>query len=396
MNTNNSFVLFSPNYLDERLRFLNGGQEIHLSALIDVLINRGFNGKVVQYSATGKPFETKLESGLVVEGIAARSHYLLNFLIKKHMKANSDIIHFNELGLSFPFVNNRVTVTCHGVAWDVPYYYDPELFPSSELVHYSKILVYRQFQLLNYRYAVKKARRILSVDSSLLRIVQHEMPNFRDKISVIPNFVDTTMFKPRATSDFKRNLLTKYGINANNRLILVPRNISFQRGVHILVNVARSLPENFTILLAGRYITPFKGEKYHTYLKKKMLENKLQNKLIMLGSIEHHLMVDLYNVADVVLIPSFFGEGTSLAALEAMACKKVVIASNVGGLNDVIIDGFNGFLVPPNPLRFVEKITLVDNNQKLLRDMSENAYKLTHGAFSKLKWEKKIINFFEI
>ncbi len=54
-----------------------------------------------------------------------------------------------------------------------------------------------------------------------------------------------------------------------------------------------------------------------------------------------------------------------MAALEAMACKKVVIASNVGGLNDLIIDEFNGFLVPSNASSFLGKINLVAENDCL-------------------------------
>jgi glycosyltransferase involved in cell wall biosynthesis len=56
---------------------------------------------------------------------------------------------------------------------------------------------------------------------------------------------------------------------------------------------------------------------------------------------------DAYHQADIVVIPTLFSEGTSYACLEAMSCGLPVIASNVGGLNDLIQDGFNGLLVPP-------------------------------------------------
>lgn len=396
MNTKKNFIIFCPNFLDKQHRILNGGQELHSSALVDVLLRNGWTGRVIQNSAPRKSFKVELNSGLVVEGISMKSPLMFNFLVRRYIKGNQDIIHLNNIGLSFPYVNGKTTVTCHGVSWDIPFYYNTELVSDSKFFYYSKIFMYKQYQLLNYRCAVKRAKRILSVDSSLLRIVQHEMPQLRHKICVILNFVDTAIFMPINVADVKRNILTNFGIKDSNSLILVPRNISFQRGVHILVKVATLLPDNFTILLAGQFIGPCKGEKYLTYLKKKIVENKLQKKLIALGSIEHEAMVNLYNVADFVLIPSFFGEGSSLAALEAMACKKVVVASNIGGLNDITIDGFNGFLVPPNPTRFVEKIKLLDNDRKLAGRMGENAYRLAHDAFSKLEWEKKILDFFEI
>ncbi|MFX3647075.1 MAG: glycosyltransferase [Paenibacillus sp.] len=56
---------------------------------------------------------------------------------------------------------------------------------------------------------------------------------------------------------------------------------------------------------------------------------------------------EAYHQADIAVIPTVFSEGTSYACLEAMSCGLPVIASNVGGLNDLIQDGFNGILVPP-------------------------------------------------
>jgi len=56
---------------------------------------------------------------------------------------------------------------------------------------------------------------------------------------------------------------------------------------------------------------------------------------------------EAYHQADIAVIPTVFSEGTSYACLEAMSCGLPVIASNVGGLNDLIQDGFNGLLVPP-------------------------------------------------
>ncbi|WP_411735532.1 glycosyltransferase [Paenibacillus sp. M2] len=56
---------------------------------------------------------------------------------------------------------------------------------------------------------------------------------------------------------------------------------------------------------------------------------------------------EAYHQADIAVIPTIFSEGTSYACLEAMSCGLPVIASNVGGLNDLIQDGFNGLLVPP-------------------------------------------------
>jgi glycosyltransferase involved in cell wall biosynthesis len=59
-------------------------------------------------------------------------------------------------------------------------------------------------------------------------------------------------------------------------------------------------------------------------------------------------MYRAYQQADITLIPTLHSEGTSLSCLEAMACGNAVIATNVGGLPDLILSGYNGLLVEPN------------------------------------------------
>jgi glycosyltransferase involved in cell wall biosynthesis len=58
-------------------------------------------------------------------------------------------------------------------------------------------------------------------------------------------------------------------------------------------------------------------------------------------------MPEVYRAADIVVIPTVYAEGTSLACLEAMACGKAVVATFVGGLPELIMDGYNGLLVEP-------------------------------------------------
>nr|WP_261771746.1 glycosyltransferase family 4 protein [Paenibacillus xylanexedens] len=128
--------------------------------------------------------------------------------------------------------------------------------------------------------------------------------------------------------------------------ILYPRRISSERGIipmmlaadkllgafpDVEVEFAGELVEGSTVGRAFRYwqrTHPHTARIYqHTYDFKDIR--------------------DAYHQADIVVIPTLFSEGTSYACLEAMSCGLPVIASNVGGLNDLIQDGFNGLLVPP-------------------------------------------------
>jgi len=76
-----------------------------------------------------------------------------------------------------------------------------------------------------------------------------------------------------------------------------------------------------------------------------------------------------YASSDIVLVPSL-QESWGLIATEAMASAWPVIASNVGGLREQVIDGFNGFLVPPkSPKAIADRILyFLENPSEVERD----------------------------
>jgi type III pantothenate kinase len=68
--------------------------------------------------------------------------------------------------------------------------------------------------------------------------------------------------------------------------------------------------------------------------------------VIFAGSQDNRDLPEFYAAADIVAIPSL-KEATSIAGLEAMASACAVVATNVGGLPEIIEDGVTGLLVPP-------------------------------------------------
>lgn len=86
-------------------------------------------------------------------------------------------------------------------------------------------------------------------------------------------------------------------------------------------------------------------------------------------------MPGIYRSADLVVIPTCYSEGTSLACLEALASKKPVIATNVGGLPDLIISGYNGLLIEPEETALLDAIKILVDNPHLRDTLSENGVK---------------------
>ena len=75
-------------------------------------------------------------------------------------------------------------------------------------------------------------------------------------------------------------------------------------------------------------------------------------------------MPNEYSKTDIVLIPTFFSEGTSLSCLEAMSSGRIVVATNIGGLNDIVIDNFNSLLAKPTTKDITNKIIFTVKNEE--------------------------------
>ena len=86
----------------------------------------------------------------------------------------------------------------------------------------------------------------------------------------------------------------------------------------------------------------------------------LSSQVHFLGKIPHNELPPVYAAADIFILPSVIQEAFPLVILEAMACGKPVIVSNLPGVRSMINDGENGYLVQPGNLQdLVNKIKLL-------------------------------------
>lgn len=107
----------------------------------------------------------------------------------------------------------------------------------------------------------------------------------------------------------------------------------------------------------------------------------LNNKVIMHGQINDKNKLSEMSTSDLLVLTSN-REGFGIVVTEAMAMKLPVIATNIGGIPEQIIDGYNGFLVPPkNESALAEKILYLMNNKNEAKTMGENGYKIYREKF---------------
>jgi len=105
------------------------------------------------------------------------------------------------------------------------------------------------------------------------------------------------------------------------------------------------------------------------------------------GSIIGRKLVEYYQKSNVLVLPSL-SESFGMVLLEAMACKKPVIGSNVGGIPYVIDNDQNGLLVPPkDPQALADAIIKILTNPQLAKKMGEEGYEKVMKNFT---WEKQI------
>jgi glycosyltransferase involved in cell wall biosynthesis len=131
-----------------------------------------------------------------------------------------------------------------------------------------------------------------------------------------------------------------------------------RKGHRFLLDAARVLKDRGRKI---RYV--FAGDGSHKSQIQRMVQTLgLRDEVSFVGFIKD--VPKFLSSIDVLVLPSLF-EGLGVAALEAMAAEKPVVATRVGGLAESIIDGETGFLVPPQ-----DGIALADSIEKLVADPS--------------------------
>lgn len=158
------------------------------------------------------------------------------------------------------------------------------------------------------------------------------------KINVIPPGVDLTRFRPISQRQSRAHL--GYG---NERNILFVGRLEPLKGVDNLFRAVASLedPAKITLNVVGGDENSLEKARLQT-LASRM---KLTQSVNFIGSVTQDELPYHYNAADVCVLPSHY-ESFGLAALEAAACGRPVVASDVGGLPTIVKSGATGYLVP--------------------------------------------------
>jgi len=204
--------------------------------------------------------------------------------------------------------------------------------------------------------AMNFADKVLSVSEDLkLHIVNLGINE--NNVIVVPNGVDTEKFKPAG----KENARKLLNLPLDKNIILFVGALRSIKGVDYLIEAAKNFVDSNTELyLVGR------DDGLKKSLKKMAQDFKITDFIKFIGPVNHKDIPLWVSASDILVLPSL-SEGRPNVVLEALACEVPVVATDVGGIPELIINGETGYLVPAkNPLELSEKVNklLGDENQR--------------------------------
>jgi len=284
---------------------------------------------------------------------------------------------FNEMTVSFDLNLSFVTFLCwpevrlpaisisHGIFWD-----SPNHFVKAANIEQRNEFFRRQL------YGFTAPNACVAVDTNVRGVVAALSPGDENRIHVIPNFVDTKVFKPLEPEkrDWERPR------------VLYPRRLSTVRGVNDFIWLAAQFPE-VDFLCCGNS----GPERDQEERLKQFTEGQSNIKAIWRKPEE---MFEIYQQSDISIIPTRAAEGLSLSLLESMACGLPVIATPVGGLPNAAIDGYNAIICDLNHDNLSDALKKLLKSPKLCSKLGKRGRQMAVESFDieiwKQKWRKLI------
>lgn len=330
------------------------GPYISTMNIINSKLSDKFEFKLINY-------KNELGAGISIKRI-------LN-LASQIKQIKPDILHFGGLQLSgfhiiiaamIAGVKCRI-ITIHGFAGD-----NIEMNPFKKLI--LKYLI-EPFTLL---YSTK----IVGVSNYVIN--RRQVKIFKRKIfGVIYNF------PPSFDNNIKSNLRDELGLDKKDILVVTVSRITKEKGMDILKDVITKL-KNYEKL---KFIIVGEGE--YLNIMKHHLQKQIQKQQVFFLGFRNDIQ-NILTSCDMFLLPTLH-ETLSIALLEASVCGLPLIASDTGGVPEIVKNNINGYLIPVGDIdSFVEKIIILKDNEIVRLKMGKDATDKVTEIFSPQSIEEKL------
>jgi len=232
---------------------------------------------------------------------------------------------------------------------------------------------------------VKGPNRIYRQHCIWQLLIRNNIPD--KKITVVHNGLNTGAYS--ISGDNKQSLLGQYGINEHSVVVGTVGRLEPVKGHHYFLDVARQITARnkdvFFIIIGD-------GPLYESHLEY-IREHEIEENVKLLGFKSD--VMNYIQSMDIFLLPSIY-EGIPMVLLEAMHMKKSVIASNVGGIPEVIDDAVDGILVDVGDVnQMVASLNKIMSDKVLMVELGGNAFRKIEEGFLISKTEDKTYDVYD-
>ena len=282
---------------------------------------------------------------------------------KQYLKKN-DIIIFGTDSQIIKTDCERVIGIQHGISWDIP-----KTNIGQGKLDYFKGFFQKTLNAWRRVNCIKNADKIVCVDHNFVNWYRSIVPYSQTSFTVIPNF--TAIPDERVFDEKDKEV----------RIIFARRFFTY-RGTRLFANVIERIMQKYDNV----YVT-FAGEgPDENYIRDKFKNNKK----VTITKYSSSESLEIHSRHNIAVVPTVGSEGTSLSLLEAMASRCATICSNVGGMTNIILDGFNGIMFDPySEDDLYHALDLLVENYELRKKIAINGYMTAKDAFSLELWNER-------
>jgi len=228
------------------------------------------------------------------------------------------------------------------------------------------------------------------------------LKNLKKKFLVIFRGINTDYYDPNKTKPLdEEKLLSDWGVKKNKKLILLPGRLVSWKGQEMFIEAINLInkeldPESFNVIILGSD----QGRKiYKQKLLRLVGQYRLTNQVKFIDNCKN--MPLAYKISDLVVSSSIEPEAFGRVAVEAQSMKKPIIASNIGGSIETIINDKTGFLFEAGKSESLSKkiIEVLQLDETTLKSLGNegrknviNKFNVEKMCFSTYSEYKKLIN----
>lgn len=303
-------------------------------------------------------------------GLLLCPHLLLSPLAE-----NPDIIHVQGIGYFYDVLMIVISSAIKRIPYVITVHSLHEFFYDTFMQ--TRGLVRRLLQIACMM-SFRRASRIVALSRSDIPLLV-AMGAKKERIVVIPNGAGEEYFRKEVDFEAVDAARKRYGISGQT--CLTPAGVKPTKGLDVLL---RSIPMLKKAGVQMKFIVTGDEQKYaghFEYLQRLSHDLGVSDAVVFTGQIPDRELIALYAVADILVLPSL-RETLPLAVIEAMAAGKAIVATDVGGVRDLIGDDQNGIVLPPSDEKALAgAIKALATNNSLRLEMGSNARKRAEALF---------------